>query len=81
MRFIDVQLMSPFTAVISGPTGSGKTELLVDLIGASEGMANPAPQWIVYCYDVWQTVFEELESRGVRFHHEMINAEELTEEG
>ena len=44
MRFIDVQLMSPFTAVISGPTGSGKTELLVDLIGASEGMANPAPQ-------------------------------------
>ena len=42
-KSIDVQLNSPFTAVIAGPTGSGKTRLLVDLIAASIQIADPPP--------------------------------------
>ena len=42
-KLVDVQLTSPFTAVIAGPRGSGKTRLLVNLIAASDSIADPPP--------------------------------------
>lgn len=76
-KSVDVRLKSPFTAVIAGPTGSGKTRLLVDFIAASSSIADPPPENIVYCYDVWQPIFEELRSQGVQLHNGMIDVEEL----
>ena len=31
----------------------------------------------MYCYDVWQPIFEELRSQGVQLHNGMIDVEEL----
>ena len=80
-KLVDVQLTSPFTAVIAGPRGSGKTRLLVNLIAASDSIADPSPKSIVHCYDVWQPVSEELRSQGVQLHNGMIDVEELKREG
>ena len=54
---VDVRLKITFTAVIAGPTSSGKTQQLVDLIAASDSIADPPPQRVVYCYNIRQTVF------------------------
>jgi energy-coupling factor transporter ATP-binding protein EcfA2 len=63
IKTVDVRIRSPATIIISGPTGSGKTRLLMDLIAAAETIATPAPTEIVYCYDVWQNEFDELDKR------------------
>ena len=53
-----MSLQHPFTMVISGPTGSGKTEwtrklFLSDLI-------TPAPDRIIWCFGQWQPLYDEL---------------------
>ena len=35
----------------------------------------------MYCYDVWQKIFEELKSQWVQLHNGIIDVEELKREG
>lgn len=73
---IDIRLQSPFTALISGPTGSGKTTLLLNLIKNSQKVSTPPPKEIIYCYSIWQTVFNSFEN--VKFHQGMIDIDDVT---
>jgi hypothetical protein len=72
-RVVDVRLKSPFTAVVSGPTGSGKTRLLMKLIVSSRWVCTDPPEEIIYCYGEWQDYFETV--KGVVFHEGMIDIE------
>ena len=58
--------------MVAGPTGSGKTRLLMSLIDKAETVAHPKPVEIIYCYGVWQTAFGELEGK-VRLHEGLID--------
>lgn len=71
---IDLRLQSPFTALVCGPTGSGKTELLFSLIRRVDEIASPTPVEIIYCYGVWQRRFEDYKDK-VRFHSGLIDVE------
>jgi hypothetical protein len=70
----DKRLKTPFTSVISGPTGCGKTSLIERLIVNSTVYADNPPEKIVYCYGVWQDGFSRLEN--VEFHEGLENVEE-----
>jgi hypothetical protein len=70
---VDVRLKTPFTAVISGPTGSGKTELLKRFVDERETVVDVSPLEIIYCYGAWQNRFDDFD--GVNFHEGMIDAE------
>ena len=51
----------PFTCMIAGPTQSGKTTILQKIINESDnGLLEPPPNCIVYCYSRWQKAFEEI---------------------
>ena len=76
---MDARLQSPFTALMVGPTGCGKTELLLSLIANAKRVANPHPVEIDYCYDIWQERFGELTS--VNFHKGMIDVEDRYKAG
>ena len=53
----------PFTCLVSGPTGSGKTWLISKILQNSLFMINPIPKRIVYCYTRFQPKFDELKAK------------------
>ncbi len=57
--------LAPFTSVISGPTGSGKSVFVQRLIKYAKAVISPPPDKILYCYGAFQQIFNEME--GVEF--------------
>ncbi len=55
----------PFTALVSGPSGSGKTYFVKELVENAAALISPPPEEIVWCYSVWQPVYESI--RGAKF--------------
>jgi energy-coupling factor transporter ATP-binding protein EcfA2 len=74
MESFDLRLKSPFTAIIAGPTASGKTHLLRSLIANVNDVCDHPPEEVIYCYGVWQKMFESID--GVTFHEGMIDVKE-----
>ena len=53
----------PFTCVVAGPTGCGKTTFVLDLVERAVEMISPAPSKIIWIYDDYQEVFDRLSDR------------------
>jgi hypothetical protein len=70
---VNVGLRCPLGAVIAGPSGSGKSVLMEELIGKSDEMCDRPPTEIIYCYGSWQPAFERM--RNVTFHEGLIDFE------
>ena len=62
-----VKLQHPFTTIVAGPTGSGKTQFVLKLLGHK--IIHPEIQKVVWCFGVFQDVFNELSN--VEFHEGM----------
>lgn len=50
----------PFTCMIAGPTGSGKTVCTIKILQNNTKLINPPPDRIIYCYAENQPSFDEL---------------------
>ena len=74
----DLRLKSPFTAIVSGPTGAGKTQLVSKLIeNALDVCVNP-PIQIFYCFGANQEKFSELQANSsipIEFTEGLIDIE------
>ena len=79
MTEVDVTLKSPFTALVVGPTGSGKTRMLMELIRDSSAVATPPPVEIIYCYGAWQELF--VPAGNLSFREGLIPLEDLPADG
>ena len=62
-------LQHPFTAIVAGPTGCGKSEWVLRLIGHAKEMIEPSPEEIWYCYGEFQPIFAHYPK--VKFHEGM----------
>ena len=78
-KLIDARLRSPFTGVISGPTSSGKTQLVMRLITMRNQVSTASPVDVIYCYGEWQPMFNNVE--GVKFHKGMIDTDTIPNDG
>jgi len=67
----------PFTAIVAGPTKSGKTVWVRNLIIHADSMICPPPNRIVYCYSEWQPIYQELASCGVELHEGLPDMSKL----
>ena len=67
--------LAPFTCVISGPTGSGKSVFVQRLLKYAKTVISPAPDRILYCYGVYQDMFAKME--GVEFIEGLPSLEEF----
>ena len=56
---IDPRFMHPFTAIIAGPSSSGKSMFCMRLIRNAKECIAPPPERIVYCYSVYQPLFDQ----------------------
>lgn len=72
-------LVHPFTALIAGPTGCGKTQFIVELLKRRNKEISPPPKRIIYCYSIWQDKFDELKSLipDIEFYDGLFNVMEL----
>ena len=55
---MDTTLKHPFTCLIAGPTGCGKSYFVTELIKGS--FIKPAPTKIIWCYGEWQEAYKQL---------------------
>jgi len=62
-------LQHPFTAIVAGPTGCGKSEWVLQLIDHAKEMIEPPPEEIWYCYGEFQPIFGRYPD--VKFHEGM----------
>ena len=71
-------LKHPFTCIVSGPTQSGKTEWVTNLLVQSEKMIEPPVEKIIYCYGERQEKLEQLANRIDRMTlHEGLPSKEM----
>lgn len=65
----------PFSAIIAGPSKSGKTEFTLRLLRNVSKMVRPRVTRVVYCYNNDQAAFHKM--RGIEFHSNLDVLEEL----
>ena len=54
-------IRQPASVIIAGPSGSGKSELVEQLL-KEKTLFHPPPKKVVYCYDRWQARFDRMKS-------------------
>ena len=50
----------PFTCIVAGPTGCGKTTFVARLLRNASAMIDPPPERVTWYYGEWQTAYENL---------------------
>jgi len=65
----------PFTCIVAGPTGSGKTLFTKRLIENASSMITPPPQKIIWCYSIYQRLFSDI--KDVEFREGLPNNAEF----
>ena len=51
------KLIHPFTCLVAGPTGSGKTSFLKKLLELKDEKIYQCPEKILWCYSQWQPLY------------------------
>ena len=54
------QFVYPFTCMVAGMTGSGKTVWVQSLLQQAQNVIEPPPERIIWCYSQWQPAYSEL---------------------
>ena len=69
------KLIHPFTYLVTGPTGSGKTSFLKKLLELKTEKICQYPQNIVWCYFQCQPLYTTM--KNVEFQHGSADVEEM----
>lgn len=69
----------PFTCLIAGPQQSGKTSLVKNILSFNNVLIHPQPERIVFCFSVWQPVFDDLKNQisNIEFSQGLINIDQF----
>ena len=63
---MDPRWQHPFTCIVDGPTGCGKTTFVAGLLRNTSAMIDPPPERITWYYGEWQAAYENLNIPNVR---------------
>jgi hypothetical protein len=74
---MDLQLNSPFTMLVCGPSGSGKSVFTRKLL--SSDVIESSQNRIVWCYGVWQQTFNNPANHAIEYHQGLPTEEMLSE--
>ena len=57
---MDPRWQHPFTCIVAGPTGCGKTTFVARLLRNASAMIDPPPERVTWYYGEWQKAYENL---------------------
>ena len=57
---MDPRLKHPFTALVAGPTGCGKSTLVKQLVEHQAELIDPVPEQVLWYYGEWQPLYESM---------------------
>ena len=57
---MDTSFMHPFTCIVAGPTGCGKTTFVTRLLRFASAIIDVPPERIVSCYGRWQKTYASM---------------------
>lgn len=57
---LNMKLVTPFSMLVVGPSGSGKSVFVDRLISQRKSLLREAPETIIWCYGIWQSFYESL---------------------
>ena len=60
-----LNLLHPFTAMVAGPTGSGKTMMIARLLSNMDELISPVLDEVIFCFSEWQPLYGEIK-RGAK---------------
>jgi len=74
-----VKFECPTSIIVCGPTGIGKTILVKQILENAEGMFKVPPFKILYCYEIWQDIFDHMRKtiHNISFHQGLPDEQEL----
>nr|CAD2203655.1 unnamed protein product [Meloidogyne enterolobii] len=61
----DLKLKLPFGCIVSGPSSSGKSTFIRNLISDAKEMIDPQPKSILYCYGEFSLLVSQLQRDGI----------------
>ena len=68
----------PSRCLLAGPSGSGKTYLILSIINNREKLFDVNIKKVIYCYEIYQTIFDDLKrDEDVTLHEGLIDEEYL----
>ena len=70
-------LTHPFSMLVSGPSGAGKTNRVAELIKYKKQLISPEPKAVYFCYSEWQSLYETDAFTGVQFIQGLIEIDQI----
>ena len=58
---MDPRFKHPFSLIVAGSSGTGKTEFVKQLINNRQNMIVPSPKKVIWHYGIWQDGYEKLQ--------------------
>ena len=63
---MDARWKHPFTCIVAGPTGCGKSIFVARMLRHAAVMIDPLPEKITWCYGEWQEAYATTDLVHVR---------------
>ena len=63
---MDPRWQHPFTCIVAGPTGRGKTTFVARLLRNASEMIDPPPERVTWYYGIWQAGYKNLDIPNMR---------------
>ena len=63
---MDPRWQHPFTCIVAGPTGCGKTTFVARLLRNASAMIDPPPEHVTWYYGEWQAAYKNLDIPNMR---------------
>ena len=71
---MDARWKHPFTCIVAGPTGCGKSTFVTRMLRHAAAMIDPPPEHITWCYGEWQEAYATTNLGHVRFEEGLPTA-------
>lgn len=75
---MDLRLRTPFRYIVSGPSQAGKTTHVVNLIKDRHDMMDRPTDHIIFYYNEWQSIFNDLEGIVTHWFSHIPTPDEIT---